>query len=434
MNEGKWNIRRKWQLAFLLSDYLTALLVWIAFLVFRWLVYEGRLFSVDNILIPIFGFYKPLILYPVFCCIIYYLSGFYMRLFKRTPWRDFMLSLFSSIVIALSAFFVIIIDDTIHSISNYYVSLITLFTLQFLLSFLGRVITSTALGAYNRLPKVYKLTADNVNAVLDGAPLLLPQGTESVVIEMPKGATEQSLFEIINKVYPYGIEIMFTARLYDMLLGSARLRDLNTQPMVSITDLPMSDSEMCIKRGFDIVAAILMLVLLSPLMVIIAIAVRLDSKGSVIYKQERIGHYGRPFHILKFRTMVADAEHEVPALTTDNDPRVTRIGRVLRKYRLDELPQLWNIVKGEMSVVGPRPERAYFINKIVSEAPYYCLIYKIRPGLTSWGPIRVGYTDTIEKMVQRLNYDIVYMESMSLLLDIKIMLKTISVLVDGKGK
>ena len=385
-------------------------------------------------LIPIFGFYKPLILYPVFCCIIYYLSGFYMRMFKRTPWRDFMLTLFSSLVIALSAFFVIIIDDNIHTISNYYISLLTLFTLQFSLSLTGRVITSLALGAYNRLPKVYTLTEDKVRAVLGGQPLDLPKGTESVVIEMPKDESEQSLFEIINKIYPFGIEILFTPSLYDMLLGTARLRDLNTQPMVSITDLPMSDSAMCIKRGFDVVASFIMLVLLSPLMLMIAIAIKIDSKGSVIYKQERIGHYGRPFNILKFRTMCRDAEQDVPALTADNDPRVTRVGRVLRKYRLDELPQLWNIIKGEMSIVGPRPERAYFISQIVARAPYYCLIYKIRPGLTSWGPIRVGYTDTIDKMIQRLNYDIVYTESMSLLLDIKIMLKTVNVLVDGKGK
>ncbi len=431
---SRWNKRRKWQSAYLLADYLTALLVWIAFLAFRWLVYEGRLFSVDSVLIPMFGFYKPLFLYPLFCCLLYYLSGYYMRPFVRNIYRDVLLTLLSSLVISLGAFFIIIIDDQVNAISNYYASLFTLFTLQFSLALSGRVITSLLLGAYHHVPKVYTITEEQVEDILHGNNFSLPAGTESVIIKMPKAGSEKNLFNIINKVYPYGVEILFTSSLYDMLMGSARLRDLNTQPMVCITDLPMSDSAMCIKRAFDIVASVVFMLLLSPLMLIIAVVIRLDSKGPVIYKQERIGHYGRPFNILKFRTMIANAEHDVPALTADDDPRVTQVGRILRKYRLDELPQLWNILKGEMSIVGPRPERAYFISKIVELAPYYCLIYKIRPGLTSWGPIKVGYTDTIEKMVQRLNYDIVYMESMSLLLDIKIMLKTINVLVDGKGK
>jgi lipopolysaccharide/colanic/teichoic acid biosynthesis glycosyltransferase len=128
------------------------------------------------------------------------------------------------------------------------------------------------------------------------------------------------------------------------------------------------------------------------------------------------------------------AESEKPQLSLDNDPRVTNVGKFLRKYRLDELPQFWNILKGDMSIVGPRPERRYFINQIEEQAPYYCMIYKIRPGLTSWGPIRVGYTDTLEKMVSRLNYDIVYVENMSLGLDLKIMFYTLGVIFNGKGK
>ena len=177
------------------------------------------------------------------------------------------------------------------------------------------------------------------------------------------------------------------------------------------------------------------LIILSPLLAVIAILIRCSSKGPILYRQERIGKYGIPFTIYKFRTMIDQAEADgVPQITHDHDPRITAVGQWLRKYRLDELPQLWNILCGEMSVVGPRPERAFFIQQIMAEAPYYCLLYKVRPGLTSWGPIRVGYTDTIEKMIERLNCDIVYVENMSVLLDLKIMFFTIGVIIHGKGK
>ena len=197
----------------------------------------------------------------------------------------------------------------------------------------------------------------------------------------------------------------------------------------------MTDAELCIKRAFDMAVSAAGLIILSPLLAVIAILIRCSSKGPILYRQERIGKYGIPFTIYKFRTMIDQAEADgIPQITHDNDPRITAVGQWLRKYRLDELPQLWNILCGEMSVVGPRPERAFFIQQIMAEAPYYCLLYKVRPGLTSWGPIRVGYTDTIEKMIERLNCDIVYVENMSVLLDLKIMFFTIGVIIHGKGK
>ena len=219
-----------------------------------------------------------------------------------------------------------------------------------------------------------------------------------------------------------------------MLTGAARIVEIEGQPLVRITEHKMSDSELCIKRASDVVLSLSVMVLLSPVYVFLYVLVYATSKGPAIYRQERIGLHGIPFKILKFRTMCVDAERKRPLLSQDNDPRITRVGAFLRKYRLDELPQMWNVLRGDMSLVGPRPERGYFIRQIEQKAPYYCLIYKIRPGLTSWGPIKVGYTDTVDKMVERLNYDITYMENMSLKLDLKILFFTIGVIIDGKGK
>lgn len=257
---------------------------------------------------------------------------------------------------------------------------------------------------------------------------------EAVIIALDQIVAETRLFNIISMLYPFKVEISFVPRVYDILVGAARISQVSDSPLITITNLRMGFVQRKIKRGSDIVISLACLLLLSPLFLLCALLIACTSKGGVIYKQERIGLFGRPFQILKFRTMVVDSESNTPQLTFPNDPRVTKVGHWLRKYRLDEIPQFLNVLKGEMSLVGPRPERQYFIEKIQEKAPYYCLIYKLRPGLTSWGPIKVGYTDTVDKMVERLKYDIVYMENMSILLDLRIIFHTFRVLFDGKGQ
>ena len=257
---------------------------------------------------------------------------------------------------------------------------------------------------------------------------------DEVIIDLPTGYTDRELYTIIARLYPLSCEISMVPRVYDMLTGAARIGHLDRPSLIRITEQAMSDAEICIKRAFDIITSAIGLLVLSPLFGLIALQIKLGSKGPVFYSQERVGLYGLPFKIYKFRTMIDHAESGVPQLTLDDDPRITKGGRWLRKYRLDELPQLWNILRGDMSIVGPRPERPYFIEQIMKEAPYYCLLYKVRPGLTSWGPIRVGYTDTMEKMIERLNSDVVYVENMSLLLDLKILFFTIGVIIHGKGQ
>lgn len=421
-------LRRKQQIWYILADLLSSELVWLCFLAFRWMVYDGRVAHLGEVLVPAFSFWPPLLIYPLVCLFVYYLSGYYLRPFQKPLWREFMRTFISAAVISLIFFFAIIIDDEVESYNRYLVSLAVLFGLQFVLSYIPRL-TITLLSRRRGILRT------KVVHSMEEAERLTAGEQDEVIIDLPEGYTDRQLYELIARLYPLSCEISMVPRVYDMLIGAARIGQLDRPSLIRITENHMRDSELCIKRAFDIVASLAGLVVCAPLFAVIAIQVKCSSKGKVLYSQERIGKYGLPFKIYKFRTMIDEAEADgMPHLTLDNDPRITAVGRWLRKYRLDELPQLWNILCGDMSIVGPRPERAFFIEQIMAEAPYYCLLYKVRPGLTSWGPIRVGYTDTLEKMIERLNCDIVYVENMSLLLDMKILFFTIGVIINGKGQ
>lgn len=424
---------RKYQLTYILIDILSSLLVWVAFLGFRWLVYEGKMFTVDSILIPMFDFYRPLLLYPLGCLIIYYLSGYYLRPIRKNYGKELHLTFVSSLIIALGAFFMIIIDDVVVSYHRYLTSLVVLIGLQFILSYIPRLlITLLSHRLTSSSPRRYTIHSEKeVDTFLEKQAI---QSYDEVIIDLDDNANERQIYSLINHLYPHDVEIAIKPRLYDMLTGAARISEVGDMPLVHITEHKMSDHELCMKRACDVFFSALSLIVLSPIYLLLYILVWCSSEGPAIYRQERIGLHGRSFQILKFRTMTIHAEGKTPQLSADDDPRITRIGKFLRKYRLDELPQMWNILRGDMSIVGPRPERRYFIKQIEKQAPYYCLLYKIRPGLTSWGPIKVGYTDTLDKMIRRLNYDIVYMENMSIRLDIKILFHTIGVILDGKGK
>lgn len=450
---------------------LAALIVWFAFVVFRKAINNIEVFNTIRILLPRFDYLSSLILFPFCCIFVYYLTGFYLNLIKKTKLNLIFTTLTSSIIMSMSVFFVLKLGDVFISFKYFYFSMFVLFSLLFFITLFFRSII------FKQIQKNFKLKKWTINTLIIGtgenakkiasdiekySPINTLVGfistNQQVVVpkEMILGnmlqigsiiekyniqecnvildkSDDYQVFTIINSLFKFNIDIQFTPRLYEILTGSAKINKLEMSPLVSITDSSMSDWEASLKRFLDILISFISLVLLSPFFIYFAIRIKKDSKGSVFYRQERIGRFGLPFKIVKFRTMYTNSENGVPKLSSADDERITPFGRILRKYRFDEMPQFWNILKGDMSIVGPRPERRYYINQIIEEAPYYCLLYKIRPGLTSWGPIKIGYSDSVEKMVERLNFDIIYMENMSIFTDIKILVYTIDIIFKGKG-
>lgn len=405
---------RLMQLLYVLVDGIAAELVWFAFLFFRWQVLDEKVSGWDTFWAPAFDFslsgtYFPALMYPLGCWVIYYFLGYYLRPGKQRLAQLIWNTFAGAVIIATGAFFLIILDDVdIVDAIRYYKSFGVLVLLQFIVILIPRLVLYYTVQQRSR--------------------------RERVIISMTDGMTENDLYEQINALFLSGKDIAIEPRLFDVFTGAARIIHIDESPLIMISDPKMADWELVVKHTFDVCVAAIGLVLLSPLFLLIALLVHIDSPGPILYKQERVGFRGQTFKILKFRSMYIDAETDTPLLSKVGDARITKVGRFLRKYRLDELPQLWNILRGEMTIVGPRPERPYFVKQIMEKAPYYCLLYKVRPGLTSWGPVKVGYTDTMDKMLQRLTYDITYTENMSLSLDIKILLRTIGVLVDGKGQ
>lgn len=459
-------------LRYIFNDILAALVVWLAFVLFRKIINDIHIFDGIRLLIPNSGYLYSFMMFPFYCIFIHYLTGFYVNIEKKTRLSLVVSTFVSALIISISVFFVLKLSDVTVSYRYFYYSLLVLFGLQFFITLAFRksiyakirnnfkskkwtintLIVGTGANALKIAEDIEKYAEKNtlIGFVSVNKKIGVPQERilgnntqidsiieryhiQETIVALDNDADEMQLFKIINSLYKFNIDIRFTPRLYEILTGSAKIENLEMSPLVSITDSSMSDWEASLKRFFDVVFSFFALFVLSPFLLYFMIRIRRDSKGPVFYKQERIGRHGKPFNILKFRTMYTGSENGVPRLSSANDSRITPVGRMLRKYRIDEVPQFWNILKGDMSVVGPRPERRFYINQIIEEAPYYCLLYKIRPGLTSWGPIKIGYSDTVKKMIERLNYDIIYLDNMSLLTDFKILIYTLEIIFKGKG-
>ena len=222
--------------------------------------------------------------------------------------------------------------------------------------------------------------------------------------------------------------------MQDIIFGSVKVSGIFHTPLIEISPDLMPVWQQSIKRVIDIIVSLFAMILLVPIYLLTAVGVKMSSKGSILFSQERIGKEGKPFMMHKFRSMYADAESRGPQLSSDDDPRITKFGKFIRKVRLDEIPQFYTVLKGEMSIVGPRPERQFYINQIVKKAPHYRLLMKIKPGITSWGQVKFGYASNIEEMIDRLRYDILYLENMSIAMDFKILIYTVLIVLQGRGK
>ena len=243
------------------------------------------------------------------------------------------------------------------------------------------------------------------------------------------------LLEIISQTNGSPVSLKIIPDMYEVVSGLAKTEQIYGLPLIKINPDIMTSVEKFFKRLIDIFSALVWIVVLSPIWLTVAIAIKLDTPGSVFYPQERIGLKGRRFILYKFRSMIQGAEDKTgPVWAEEEDPRITKVGKVLRRFRLDEVPQFINVLKGDMSLIGPRPERPHFVQQLMEQFPFYHRRFYIRPGITGWAQIKHSYDSSIEDVREKLKYDFFYIENLSLGLDLKIMLSTLGVMLSGKGQ
>jgi len=465
------------RLTYSLFDFIASEAVWVAFYVFRKKFLEPEKFGRD---VPIEfdnNFYWGIALIPVIWLVIYAVAGFYNDVLRRSRLRELMQSLLYTLIGSLILFFALMLDDEVADYTYYYKSFGFYFLLQFFCTYIPRVLLTTQTNhaiqkgriGFNTLivgdgPKALELTEDlgreqvkNGNRIIGFCTLnghrtgpldqkfryLGPSDDVNAIIEREQieeviiateSADDKLVQKVIDRLNEHEVIIKAIPDLHDILSGSIRMTAIFGTPLIEISPVVMPAWQQTVKRLIDITASVVALALLSPFFVVIALLIKMKDKGPVFYRQERIGLRGKPFFIIKFRTMYVNAEAMGPALSSKNDPRITPVGRFLRKYRFDEFPQFLNVLVGEMSLVGPRPERQFFITQIVEKAPHYKLLHKIRPGITSWGMVKYGYAENVDEMIRRMRYDILYIENMSLILDLKILIYTVLTVVRGRGQ
>lgn len=408
---------------------------------------------------------------------LYALSGHYHKIYKKYRLKELGQVFFTGLFGTLVIFFVLLLDDQIATYKDHYSAFAILFGIHFSVTLLFRLILTTQtvkkihsrklgfktilVGGGKRAKDLYEeinglrkypgfdfegfISLNGTHNAMDetGMPMLGKQKDIEKVVEersileavVAVEPTEHGkISEIINQLEGHNLTVKISPDMYNILSGSVRMTNIFGAPLIEVTREIMPSWQKSLKRLIDITVSLIALIVLSPVYLVVGIAVATSSKGPIFFSQERIGRHGEPFTIYKFRTMYTDAESNGPALSSENDPRVTPVGRWLRKTRLDEFPQFYNVLISDMSLVGPRPERAFFIKQIMEVAPHYKHLQKVKPGITSWGQVKYGYAENVDQMVQRLKYDVLYIENMSLAVDFKILGYTVLTVLRGSGK